>query len=172
MNALELKIPPPLVALLLAILMWLTPRLAGSLAIPLGLRLGLALALFGFGLCIAVSGVVAFRHARTTVIPIKVSTPSALVSSEVYRFTYAKPNVSRSFASTLCVGSVPIKSAGVALTTSLCGVYQSLPNYSRRTCSRLTLWNGVFGLQSKRSPLAVRLNVSARLFLITTERTL
>jgi hypothetical protein len=42
MNAFELRIPPPLVALFLAILMWLTPALAGSLAIPLGLRRGVA----------------------------------------------------------------------------------------------------------------------------------
>jgi protein-S-isoprenylcysteine O-methyltransferase Ste14 len=86
-NALELRIPPPLVALFLAILMWLTPVLAGSFSIPLGLRLGVALALFCLGLSIAVSGVVAFRRARTTLNPIKASSASALVSSGVYRFT-------------------------------------------------------------------------------------
>jgi protein-S-isoprenylcysteine O-methyltransferase Ste14 len=85
MNALELKIPPPLVALFLAILMWLTPALA--IAVPLGLRLGVALALLCLGLTISVSGVVAFRRARTTVNPIKASSASALVSSGVYRFT-------------------------------------------------------------------------------------
>jgi protein-S-isoprenylcysteine O-methyltransferase Ste14 len=86
MNALELKIPPPLIALFLAILMWLTPALAGP-AIPLGLRRGVALALLCFGLSIAVSGIVAFRRARTTVNPIKASSASALVSNGVYRFT-------------------------------------------------------------------------------------
>jgi protein-S-isoprenylcysteine O-methyltransferase Ste14 len=87
MNALELKIPPPLVALFLAILMWLMPALAGSLAIPLSLRRGVALALLCLGLSIAVSGIVAFRRARTTLNPIKASSASALVSSGVYRFT-------------------------------------------------------------------------------------
>ena len=87
MNGLELKVPPPLVALFLAILMWLTPALAGSVAIPLDLRLGVALALLCFGLSIAVSGFVAFRRAGTTVNPIKASSASALVSSGVYRFT-------------------------------------------------------------------------------------
>jgi protein-S-isoprenylcysteine O-methyltransferase Ste14 len=87
MNALELTIPPPLVALSLAILMWLTPALAGSLAIPLGFRRGVALALLCLGLSVAVSGIVAFRRARTTVNPIKASSASALVSSGVYRFT-------------------------------------------------------------------------------------
>jgi protein-S-isoprenylcysteine O-methyltransferase Ste14 len=87
MNALELKIPPPLIALFLAILMWFTPALAGSVAIPSSLRIGLALALFGLGQGIAVSGVVAFRRARTTLNPIKASSASALVRSGVFRFT-------------------------------------------------------------------------------------
>ena len=87
MNALELKIPPPLIALFLAILMWRAPTLAGFPAIPLGLRRGAAPALLCLGLGIAVSGVVAFRRARTTLNPIKASSASALVSSGVYRFT-------------------------------------------------------------------------------------
>jgi protein-S-isoprenylcysteine O-methyltransferase Ste14 len=87
MNAFELKIPPPLIALFLAILMWFTPALAGSIAIPSSLRVGLALALFGLGMGIAVSGVVAFRRARTTLNPIKASSASALVRSGVFRFT-------------------------------------------------------------------------------------
>jgi protein-S-isoprenylcysteine O-methyltransferase Ste14 len=87
MHALELKIPPPLVALFTAILMWLTPRLAGSLAIPVGLRRGAALALFCLGLSIAASALAAFRRAGTTANPIKASSASALVSSGIYRFT-------------------------------------------------------------------------------------
>lgn len=87
MSALELRIPPTLVVLFLAILMWLTPVPAGSPAIPSGLRLGVALVLLCLGVSIAVSGVVAFRRARTTVNPVKASSASALVSSGVYRFT-------------------------------------------------------------------------------------
>ena len=87
MSALERKIPPPLVALFLAILMWLTPALAGSFGISQELRRGVALALFCLGLSIAASGIVAFRRARTTVNPIKVSSASALVSGGIYRFT-------------------------------------------------------------------------------------
>jgi protein-S-isoprenylcysteine O-methyltransferase Ste14 len=87
MKALELRIPPPLVALVMAILMWLTPASAGSLAIPSGLRLGVALALSCLGLGLAVSGVVGFRRARTTLNPIKASSASTLVSSGIFRFT-------------------------------------------------------------------------------------
>ena len=87
MHALELRIPPPLVALFIAILMWLTPALAGSVAIPSGLRRGVALALFCLGLSIAASGFAAFRRAGTTVNPVKASSASVLVSSGIYRFT-------------------------------------------------------------------------------------
>jgi protein-S-isoprenylcysteine O-methyltransferase Ste14 len=98
MNALELKIPPPLVALFLAILMWFTPALAGSIAIPLGLRLGIALALFCLGLSFSVSGVVAFRREGTTTNPIKASSASVLVSRGVYRFTRNPMYLGLSFA--------------------------------------------------------------------------
>jgi protein-S-isoprenylcysteine O-methyltransferase Ste14 len=87
MNGLELKIPPPLVALFIAILMRLTPALAGSVAIPSDLRLGIALALLCLGLSVAASGVIGFRLARTTLNPIKASTASTLVSSGIYRLT-------------------------------------------------------------------------------------
>jgi protein-S-isoprenylcysteine O-methyltransferase Ste14 len=87
MNALELKIPPPLIALFLAILMWLTPALAGSVAIPTSLRIGVALVLCCLGLGIGMSGFGAFRRARTTVNPIKASSASTLVRSGIFRFT-------------------------------------------------------------------------------------
>jgi len=87
MNALELKIPPPLIALVLAILMWLTPALEGSVAIPIRLRIGVTLVLCCLGLGIGMSGVVAFRRARTTTNPVKASSASALVRSGIFRFT-------------------------------------------------------------------------------------
>ena len=34
MSVLELKVPPPIVALVLALLMWLTPAVAGLVQIP------------------------------------------------------------------------------------------------------------------------------------------
>jgi protein-S-isoprenylcysteine O-methyltransferase Ste14 len=87
MRALELKIPPPLVALLFAVGMWFlpvvpeAPFLSGSLRIVLGLTLAC------IGQAISVSGMVAFRRARTTINPVKPSAASSLVTSGVYRFT-------------------------------------------------------------------------------------
>ena len=87
MHTLELKVPPPLLALCLAVLMWLTPKWVQSPEIPFGFRLGLALALVCVGQSISVAGMVAFRRARTTINPFKPTAASSLVSSGVYKFT-------------------------------------------------------------------------------------
>ena len=74
-------------ALCVAALMWLTPAAAGPRAVPAGLRHAIALGLFGIGLGIGLSGIVAFRRARTTINPVKVRSASALVTSGIYRYT-------------------------------------------------------------------------------------
>ena len=87
MNSLEFKIPPPVLALCLALLMWLTSSLVQPLAMPFGFRAGVALALAFIGQSIGIAGIVSFRRARTTISPIKPSAASSLVSSGVCRFT-------------------------------------------------------------------------------------
>jgi protein-S-isoprenylcysteine O-methyltransferase Ste14 len=84
---LELKVPPPLVALILGAAMW-----ALSEVIPvLGTR-GLlthvaagAIALAGGAFSLA--GILSFRRAQTTVNPLKPENASSLVTGGVYRFT-------------------------------------------------------------------------------------
>ncbi|MBI1891755.1 MAG: isoprenylcysteine carboxylmethyltransferase family protein [Burkholderiales bacterium] len=63
MHSLELKIPPPAVALVLVLLMWLAAPLAPSLQLPFSLRLTLALVLALIGQTISVSGGV-YRFTR------------------------------------------------------------------------------------------------------------
>jgi protein-S-isoprenylcysteine O-methyltransferase Ste14 len=87
MNRLELKVPPPLVALCLALLMWVTPSFGQLLELPFGVRVGIALALVFIGQSISISGMVAFHRARTTINPIRANAASSLVSTGVYRFT-------------------------------------------------------------------------------------
>lgn len=87
MNTLELKIPPPLVALSLALLMWLTALCLEPLQIPLSFRLGAALTLVAVGQSISISGILLFRRAGTTVNPFKPGTSSSLVTNGIYRFT-------------------------------------------------------------------------------------
>lgn len=87
MSALELKVPPPLVALVLALLMWLTPVVAGLVEISFSSRVLWAVILVCVGQGIAIAGMVAFRRANTTVNPVKASLASSLVIRGVYRCT-------------------------------------------------------------------------------------
>ena len=87
MNSLELKIPPPVVTLALALLMWVTSSVAQPIEVPFALRLGVALALVLVGQSISICAMVAFRRAKTTINPLKASAASSLVSGGVYRFT-------------------------------------------------------------------------------------
>ena len=87
MSALDLKIPPPIVTLVLALLMWLTPAVAGHLEISYPSRVLWAVVLVCVGQGIAIAGMVAFRRAKTTVNPVKASSASSLVIRGVYRYT-------------------------------------------------------------------------------------
>lgn len=82
------RIPPPLVATLFGLLAWLAARyLPGTLQLAIEWRIGLALVVLLAGVAICLAGVLSFRHAHTTVNPLKPETASTLVSSGVYRYT-------------------------------------------------------------------------------------
>ena len=89
MSALELKIPPPLVAAAVAGCMYAAAVLlpAPVLALPPGVRVGMALALAAVGAGFDVAGLLAFRKARTTVNPLTPHRSVAVVSTGVYRLT-------------------------------------------------------------------------------------
>jgi protein-S-isoprenylcysteine O-methyltransferase Ste14 len=87
MRVLELKVPPPVVALVTAVLMWLAARSLTDLAFIFPAGSLLALSLAAIGLIIAISGVVAFRRARTTLNPTKPEASSSLVSWGIYKIT-------------------------------------------------------------------------------------
>jgi protein-S-isoprenylcysteine O-methyltransferase Ste14 len=84
-NALELKVPPPLVALLLAAGMWLAAATLPALAIAFPWRHGLAIGIAGIGVGFALTGVYAFHRAGTTVNPMQPAATSSMVTSGVYR---------------------------------------------------------------------------------------
>jgi protein-S-isoprenylcysteine O-methyltransferase Ste14 len=87
MQALELKIPPPVIAVLMAGIMWGISLVAPLLEMPAFIRLAAAVtvALAGAGLTLA--GAIAFRRAGTTVNPLKPETTSSLVCSGIYKAT-------------------------------------------------------------------------------------
>jgi protein-S-isoprenylcysteine O-methyltransferase Ste14 len=87
MQSLELKIPPPVVAVLVAIVMWGVSRATPSWDAPALARIGVALAVAAIGVAFSASGVIAFRRAKTTINPTTPEAASSLVSSGVYRAT-------------------------------------------------------------------------------------
>ena len=87
MQALELKIPPPIVALLIAAAMWGIALATPLVHIPALMRLVAAITIALSGVATAIAGVAAFRRAKTTVNPLKPETSSTLVTSGIYRFT-------------------------------------------------------------------------------------
>ena len=87
MQWLELKIPPPLVVLGVALLMWLAARSVPGLAWDMAVRAVCAVVLAALGTGIAVGGVVSFVSARTTVNPLKPGAASSLVTTGLYRLT-------------------------------------------------------------------------------------
>ena len=88
MASLELKVPPPAVALLFGVLMWLASSLVVPVEVPSSaFRVGVAVVLTSVGLVVGLAGIVSFWRARTTINPTKPSATSSLVTSGVFRFT-------------------------------------------------------------------------------------
>lgn len=87
LDALELKIPPPVVGLLLGGVAWWCAPLGPVVAWPEALRLGLAGGLALVGLVLDFSGLLAFVRRRTTISPLSPHKSRALVTSGVYRLT-------------------------------------------------------------------------------------
>jgi protein-S-isoprenylcysteine O-methyltransferase Ste14 len=87
MQTLELKIPPPIVALLVAVAMWKIAKVCPSLDVPLLIRKVTAGLLLLVGAGIALPGFVALIRARTTFNSMKPKATSSLVTGGIYRFT-------------------------------------------------------------------------------------
>lgn len=87
MQSLELKVPPPVVAVLSAGAMWELSLLTPLLEVPAFIRVVAAITIAAAGGAFTLAGVIAFRRARTTVNPMKLQAASSLVCSGVYRVT-------------------------------------------------------------------------------------
>lgn len=87
MRALENRIPPPIVYVLMAAAMWPASGLTPSLAMPLLLRAGLALLFFASAGIIAVAAFRKFGQAGTTIDPVNIDRASNLVTTGIYRVT-------------------------------------------------------------------------------------
>lgn len=84
---LELKIPPVLVTVIFALLMWFIDLLLPAISIPRQSSLAGAVAMACLGAFLALAGVASFKKARTTVNPLTPGSCSALVTSGIYSRT-------------------------------------------------------------------------------------
>ena len=87
MQALDLRVPPPALALLVAAAMWGSSLLSAPLDIFAGRQTGLAIVIALAGAGIALAGNIAFRRAKTTVNPMRPDRATALVRDGIYRVT-------------------------------------------------------------------------------------
>lgn len=87
MNRLELKVPPPLLVLLIALFMWLASLAFPPLALPFRVRVGVVFGLVVAGLGVGLAAFMSFRRARTTTNPTKPHSASCLVNTGIFRFT-------------------------------------------------------------------------------------
>lgn len=87
LRLLELKIPPPVVAVLTGLAMWAFADPANaSGAVPVA-RWILCAVLALAGAAFDLSGLVAFRRARTTINPLRPDKTSSIVQAGIYRLT-------------------------------------------------------------------------------------
>lgn len=87
MSFLELKIPPLLLVVIFALLMWLVAPLTSPLPLPALYATVLALCLTLTGIAVALAGVLAFRRAKTTVDPRVPQQSASLVIVGIYRYS-------------------------------------------------------------------------------------
>ena len=87
MDALELKVPPPIVALVAALGMWSISRLTFAFEVDVALRTAVAVVIALIGGAFDVAGIASFRRARTTLNPMKPEAASSLVTGGIYRVT-------------------------------------------------------------------------------------
>ncbi len=87
MPSLELKVPPPAVAFVIAVLMWLLALIAPALGFAVPARTLVAMVLAAAGVATAIAGITTFARAKTTVNPTTPEASSSLVSWGIYSIT-------------------------------------------------------------------------------------
>jgi len=87
MGWLDLKVPPPGVALLLGLFMWLASSLVAPVEVPFGYRAGVAAVLACVGVAVGLAPIFQFLRAGTTINPTRPGATSSLVTGGVYRFS-------------------------------------------------------------------------------------
>lgn len=87
MRWLDLKIPPPAVAAIFAVVMWLASQLVPRVELPFSVRVTIAIIIACAGLVFGVAAMRSFVRAKTTMNPFKPGAASSLVTGGVFRIT-------------------------------------------------------------------------------------
>ncbi len=152
MRWLQTRVPPPVVVLLAAVLIWGLRRAFPEEGIFIPYRRAVYWTLLGLGLAVVAAGIVQFRRARTTVNPMRPADASTLVTGGIYRFT-RNPMYLGDVLILLAVAvffSNPLGLAGVALFAAWMSLLQ-IPAEERalsqafgeeftRYCERVRRW--------------------------------
>ena len=129
MSWLEHRVPPPLVAALFGFLMWLVSRPLPDVDAAVSWRSVASVVVLLAGVAVCLAGVLSFRHARTTVNPLKPETATSLVSSGIYRYT--RNPMYLGFAVALVAWSIylasPVSLLGVAGFVLYMNLFQIAP---------------------------------------------
>jgi protein-S-isoprenylcysteine O-methyltransferase Ste14 len=87
LRRLELRVPPPVVTAVFALLMWFVARAFPSLDVEVPARIPAAATILVVAVVIGIAAVLGFRRAKTTINPLKPEASSALVVRGIYRWT-------------------------------------------------------------------------------------
>ena len=152
MRWLQARVPPPLVVLLAAVLIWGLRRAFPEEGIFIPYRRAVYWTLLVVGLAVVAAGIVQFRRARTTVNPMRPADASTLVTGGIYGFT-RNPMYLGDVLILLAVAvffSNPLGLAGVALFVAWMSLLQipaeeralaqAFGEDFRRYCERVRRW--------------------------------
>jgi protein-S-isoprenylcysteine O-methyltransferase Ste14 len=87
MSRLELRVPPPVYAVALGLLMWMVSIVTPDLDLVSALRVGVSIVLLCAALGLGSFAVISFSRARTTIHPLNPEHSTAIVTTGVYRVT-------------------------------------------------------------------------------------
>lgn len=129
MRRLELRIPPPVVALIAALAMVAAASVWRSNLPSIPARGHVAIALALAGVLMVGAGIVEFHRARTTVNPLNPGAASALVVARIYRFT--RNPMYLGLAIVLCAWAIylsnPLSLLGVVAFVAYMNRFQIIP---------------------------------------------
>ncbi|MBU2970844.1 isoprenylcysteine carboxylmethyltransferase family protein [Pseudoalteromonas sp. C2R02] len=87
MDKFKNRVPPPIVMLIFAVLMWGISQISINIEMSYLIRMLSLLTLILFGMLFCIAGVVSFKLAKTTTNPLKPEAATSLVVSGIYKYS-------------------------------------------------------------------------------------